>query len=172
LGVSEGRSRGVARAAAVHAQSVDTAQRSVVIHIASRLLALQLALRTSAVGGLEALLTAVELLADWRALRLGSHASGVAAGRLADGLALVAGQLLAGVLGASNGADGALAVNGALGARYLLALHLALRASAHWVANSRALRVVAHPLAHRVARASSRQGHNAIGGIWHLFLFG
>jgi len=83
----------------------------------------------------------------------------VASSRLANSLALVASQLLAGVLGASDGAHRSLAMNGALGARYLFAFHLALRACANRVANSRALRIVAHPLAHRVARTGSGKNH-------------
>jgi len=133
--------------------------RNIVVGIARWLLALKLALGTSAVGGLQALLAAVQLFADRRALRFRSHAGGVATSRLAHSLALVASQLLAGVLGAADRANRALAVDGALGARYLFTFHFALRASAHRVANSRALRVVAHPLAHRVARAGARKHH-------------
>jgi len=130
-----------------------------IISITEGLLALQLALGTSAVCRLEALLAAVQFLAHRRALRLGSHASGVATSRLAHCLALVAGQLLAGVFRAADGANWSLAVNGAFSARYLFAFHFALRTSAHRVANSRALRVVAHPLADGVAWASARENH-------------
>jgi hypothetical protein len=135
--------------------------RNIVVGIARWLLALKLALGTSAVGGLQALLAAVQLFADRRALRFRSHAGGVATSRLAHSLALVASQLLAGVLGAADRANRALAVDGALGARYLFTFHFALRASANWVADGRALRVIAHPLASRMAGAGSGQGHHA-----------
>jgi len=130
-----------------------------VVSVAHRLLALEFALGAGAVGGLQALLAAVQLLAHRRALRLGSHASGVATGRLADGLALVASELLASVLGAADGAHRSLAVNSALSAGNLLAFHLALGASAHRVADGRALGVIAHPLADWMARAGSWQNH-------------
>ena len=121
------------------------------VGIAGSLLALQLALGLGAVGRLGALVLASELFADRGTLGLGGRARGRAAGRLADGLALGAVVLLALVLGATDGADGLLAMDGALGARYLLALHLALGALAHRVANGGASRVVALPLADRVA---------------------
>jgi len=71
----------------------------------------------------------------------------VAASGLAHRLALGAVILLALVLGAANGAGGLLAMNGALGAGNLLALHLALGTLAHRMADGRALRVIALPLA-------------------------
>jgi len=123
--------------------------------LAGGLLALELALGLGAVGGLDALVVAGELLADGRALGLGSLAGGVAAGGLADGLALGAALLLAGVLGAADGADGLLAVDGALGAGGLLTLHLALGALADGVADGRAGGVVALPLALGVALLGS-----------------
>jgi len=122
--------------------------------LAGGLLALQLALGLGAVGGLDALVEAGELLADGGALGLGSLAGGVAVSRLADGLALGAALLLAGVLGAADGADGLLAVHGALSAGGLLALHLALGALADGVADSGAGGVIALPLAHGVALLS------------------
>jgi len=79
--------------------------------------------------------------------------------RLADGLALGASLFLALVLGATNGAHGLLAVNGALGAGGLLALHLALGALADGVAHSRAGRIVALPLASGVALGSRGRSH-------------
>jgi len=120
-------------------------------NVASGLLALQLALGLGAVGGLEALVLAVQFLANRAAAGFGGVASGVAASRLANGLALGAVFLLALVLGAADGADGLLAVNSALSARNFLALHLALRALAHGVADSRAGGVITLPLASGVA---------------------
>jgi len=134
-----------------------------IISVALGFLALQFALRTSAVGGLDALLAAVQLLANRSALGLRSHAGSVASGWLADGLASVASGQFASILGASNRADWALAMNGALSARYLLAFHFALRSGANRVAYSRALGVIAHPLAHWVARSVDRQGHRILG---------
>jgi len=52
--------------------------------LASRLLALQLALGLGAVGGLGALVEASEFLANRLALGLGGFAGGVAVSRLAD----------------------------------------------------------------------------------------
>lgn len=119
--------------------------------LAGGLLALELALGLGAVGGLDALVVADELFANGGALGLGSLAGGVATGRLADRLALGAALALTMVLGAANGAGGLLAVDGALGATRLFALHLALGALAHRVALSGAGRVVTLPLAGGVA---------------------
>lgn len=132
---------------------------SLLLSLASRALALQLALGLGAVGGLDALVLAIELLAHGGALGLGSDAGGVAAGRLADSLALRAASQLAQLLGAADGAHGALAVDGALGAGDLLTLHLALGASAHRVADRRASGVVALPLAHGVALLGGDESH-------------
>jgi len=115
------------------------------------LLTLQLALGTSAVGGLDTLVVAIQLLAHRAALGLGGLAGGVALGGLADGLALGAAVLLAQLLGTSDGAHGLGAVDGALGAGHLLTLHLALGARAHWVAHGRAGGVITLPLALGVA---------------------
>jgi len=123
--------------------------------LASRALALQLALGLLAVGGLDALVLAVEFLAHWAALGFRSRAGGVALSGSAHGLALRAGVLLAVVLGATDGADGAFAVNGALGAGDFFASHFARGAGAHWVADGGALRIVALPAALRVALFSS-----------------
>jgi len=119
--------------------------------LARCLLALQLALGLGAVGRLNALVEASEFLADRGALGLRSLAGGVATSRLADRLAFGAAFLLALVLGAADGADGLLAVDGALSASGLLALHLAFRALAHRVANGRASGVITLPLALGVA---------------------
>jgi len=138
---------------------VGLAARAALLLLAGSLLALQLALGALAVGGLHALVVAVELLADRRALGFGSGAGGVALGRRANGLALGAVLLLAVVLGAADAADGALAVHGALCALGLLATHLALGLCADGVADSRALRVIALPLASRVALFSGHEGN-------------
>jgi len=121
--------------------------------------ALQLALRLGAVGGLDALVEARQFLAHGRTLGFGRFAGGVAMSRLAHRLALGAAFLLALVLGAANGADRLLAVDGALGTTRLFALHLAFGSLAHGVANCRAARVVALPLASGVA-GLSRNGCN------------
>jgi len=122
--------------------------------VTSRLLALKFALGLSAVGGLDALVCAVQLLAHRGALGFGGSAGGVATCGLAHGLALGASVLLTLLLRAADGAHGTLAVDGALGTRGLLALHLALRARAHGVADSRAGGVITLPLALRVAFVS------------------
>jgi len=127
------------------------ARAAVVVDVAGGALALKLALGLGAVGGLEAFVPANELLANGAAAGFGGRASGLAASRLADGLALGAVFLLALVLGAADGADGLLAVNSALSARDFLALHLAARALAHGVADSRAGGVITLPLASGVA---------------------
>ncbi len=114
---------------------------------ARRLLALQLALRLCAVGRLDTLVVASKFFADRSALGFGGFAGGVAAGRLANRLALGAAILLTEVLGATNGAGGLLAVDSARGAGRLLALHLALGALAHGVALGWAGRVIALPSA-------------------------
>ncbi len=90
--------------------------RAALLLLTRRLLALQLALGLLAVGGLHALVVALELLADRRALGLGRGAGGVALGGSTHSLALGAVFLLAVVLGAPDGAHRALAVNNALGA--------------------------------------------------------
>ncbi len=78
-------------------------------------------------------------------------AGGVAVSRLANRLAFRAVLLLARILGAANGANGFLAMNGALSTGSLLALHLALGALTHRVAHSGALGIVALPTAGGVA---------------------
>ena len=139
--------------------------------LASSLLALELALGAGAVGGLGALVVAIEFLADRAALGLGSLASSVALSGLANGFALGATVLLAQLLGASNRANRLGAVNGALGASHLLALHLALGTSANGVANSRAGGVIALPLALGVAlggRSHGGEQQNGENDEFHL----
>jgi len=127
----------------------------VIRNVAASLLALQLALGTSAVSGLDALVLAVQFFADWRAFWIRSSAGCVALRRSANSFTLRAACLFASVLGASNRAGWAFAVNGALCARSLFASHFALGTSANWVANSRAGWIIALPLALRVALISS-----------------
>jgi len=119
--------------------------------LARGLLADELALGARAHQRLAALPVAVRGLAEGGALRLRRDARSVADRGRADRLALRAVVLLAQRLRATDRAGRLLAVNIALGARELLALHLALRASADGVAHSRAGRVIALPLADRVA---------------------
>jgi hypothetical protein len=129
--------------------------------LAGGLLALELALGLGAVGGLGTLVGAGELFANGLALGFWGSASSVADGGLADRLALGASVLLALLLGAADRANGLLAMNSALGARSLLALHLAFRSLAHRVANGRALRVIALPLAVGVAHLGRGQGQES-----------
>jgi len=116
---------------------------------------LQLALGTSAIGGLDTLVLAIQLLAHRRALGVWGGASGVALRRSTDGLTMRAGILFTFVSWATNAADWSFAVNHTLGARSLFTSHLALGASANRVANSRAAGVITLPSALRVALASS-----------------
>jgi len=102
--------------------------RAALLFLASRALALQLALGALAVGGLDTLVVALELLADRAALGLGGRAGGVALGGRTHSLALGAIFLLAIILGAADGANRALAVHYTLGAGGLLASHLTLGA--------------------------------------------
>jgi len=151
------------------------ARAAVVVDVAGSALALKLALGLGAVGGLEAFVSANELLANGAAAGFGGRASGVAAGRLADGLALGAVFLLALVLGAADGADGLLAVDGALSARDFLALHLATRTLADGVANSGAGGIIALPLAVRMAlggedASNSHKGEESEGDFHHLYV--
>ena len=129
--------------------------RAALFFLAGGFLALQLAFGTLAVGGLDALVVAFQFLADRRAFGFGSSAGGVALSGSADSLALGAVFFLAIVLGATNRANGAFAVNNAFSAGGLLATHLALRTSANGVADSRALRVITLPAALRMALLSN-----------------
>ena len=132
--------------------------------LAGGLLADKLALGARAHQRLAALPVAVGGLAERGALGLGGNAGSVADGRRADGLALRAVVLLAERLRATHGASGLLAVNITLRARKLLALHLALGASADGVAHSRAGGVIALPLADRVAALDLRGAkYNKLG---------
>jgi len=149
--------RGVASVVGLHNGELNILRtaRAALLLLASGLLALQLALGALAVGGLDALVVAFELLAHRAALGFGGGASGVALSRRAHSLALGAVLLLAIVLGATDRAHRALAVNNTFGASGLLASHLALGARAHRVAHSGALRVIALPTALRVALLSN-----------------
>jgi len=145
--------------------------------VAGGLLALKFALGLGAVGGLEALVLAVQFLANRAAAGFGSVASSVAASRLADGLALGAVFLLALILGAADGADGLLAVDGALGARDFLALHLAAGALTDGMADSGAGRIVALPLAGWVAlirggehAGEGHKGEKSEGDFHHFYV--
>jgi hypothetical protein len=119
---------GVARAGCLNNRQLNVASsaRAALLFLASSLLALELALGALAVGGLDALVVAFEFLANRRALGFGSSAGGVALSGSADSLALGAVFLLAIVLGATNRANRAFAVNGAFSAGGLFAAHLAL----------------------------------------------
>jgi len=122
---------------------------------ASRSFALQFALGFLAVGGLHALVLAIQLLADGAAIGLRSGASSVALSRVAHGLARRAGLFLAIVLGATNAAHRSFAVNSTFGACCLFTSHFTLRTRANRVANSRAGWIVALPAALRVALLSN-----------------
>jgi len=128
--------------------------------IARRLLALQLALGTSAIGGLSALVLAIEFLANRGAFRIWGSASGVALRRRANSLAFGARVLFAFISGATNTADWALAMNNALGTRSLFASHFALGFGANRVANSWAGGIIALPFACRVALLSNSEAND------------
>jgi len=118
---------------------------------AGRLLTLQLALGTSTVGGLDALVLARGGFAHRRALGFGGLAGSVALGWLANVFASRAASQFAEILGASQGALGLGAVNGALGAGNLLTSHLALGLLADWVADCGARGIITLPFALGVA---------------------
>ena len=113
-------------------------------------LASKLALGLGAERRLAALPVTTGLFADGRALGFGGDALGVALSGGTDGLALGARLLLAHILGASDGADRFLTVNGALGAGGLLALHLTTGTLANGVAHSGAHGVITLPSTGRV----------------------
>jgi len=121
---------------------------------ASRALALQFALGLLAIGRLDTLVLAIQFLAHRAAFGFGSRASRVALSRVAHGFTLGARILLAVVLGATDTAHWALAMHGTLGASHFFTSHLTLRTRAHRVAHSRTTRIVALPLALRVALLS------------------
>jgi len=118
---------------------------------ASRLLTLELALGTGAVGGLDALVLARGGLAHRAALGLGGLAGGVALGRLANVFTSGASGQLAKVLGATQSALGFGAMNGALGAGHFLTSHLTFGFLAHRVAHRGTRGIVTLPLALRMA---------------------
>jgi len=125
---------------------------------------LKFALGLGAVGGFDAFVEAGQFLADRLAFRFRSFAGGVAMSRLANRFTLGASFLFALILRASNSADGFFAVDSAFGAGGFFALHLAFRAFAHGVANSRAGGVIALPFALRVAffcGGNSHQQHES-----------
>jgi len=130
------------------------------LSIARGLLALQLALGTSAIGGLGAFVLAIKFFTNRRAFRIRSGASGVALWRRANGLAFGARVLLAFVGWATNTADWALAMNNALGTRSLFASHFALGFGANRVANSWAGGIIALPFACRVALLSNSEAND------------
>jgi len=124
-----------------------------VLDVTGGLLALKLAFGTRASRGFGARPRARGFFTERGTVGFGGNASGVALGRGAHGFTLGAIAFLAEILGATNRALGLLAVNGALGALRLLALHLAFGTRAHRVADGRAGGVVALPSAFRVARS-------------------
>jgi len=134
--------------------------RAALLFLASRLLALELALGTLAVGRLHALVVAFEFLANRRAFGFRSSASSVALSGSTDGFTLGAILLFAEIFRATNRADRAFAMDHALGTLSLFASHLTLGASTHRVANSRALRIITLPAALRVALFSVHRRHS------------
>jgi len=132
---------------------------SLVWNIARSLLALQLALGTSAVGRFDAFVLAIQFFADWRAFRIRRCACGVALRRCANCFTLWAAILLALIFRATNRADRFFAMNNTFSTRSLFTSHLTFRTSAHWVANSRARRIIALPTASRVALFSSNKSN-------------
>jgi len=122
-----------------------------ILVLAGRVLANQLAFRARAGGWLLALPVALRGLAQGRAGGFRSLAGSVADGRRAHSLALRAALLLAHVFRAAHCALRLLAVHLALGAGSLLALHLALGSLADGGALCRANGIIALPAAVRVA---------------------
>jgi len=122
---------------------------------ASRLFALQFTLGLGTVGGLGALVLAVQLFANRSTLGFRSNASSVALSRFADGFTLGATFVFTFVLGATDGADRFGAVDSALGASDFFTLHLTLGAFTNRVTYSRARRIITLPLALRMALFSN-----------------
>jgi hypothetical protein len=139
--------------------SVARAALVAVVLVASWLLALELALWLLAVGWLDALVVAVWLFADRGTLWLWSLAGSVALSWVADGLALRATILFAGLLRATDRASWAFAVDSAGSARGFFALHFTLWTRADRVAHSRALWIITLPLAVWVALFSGDSRH-------------
>jgi len=121
-----------------------------VLVLTGRLLAGEFALWLRAQRWLAALPLALGLLTDWGAYWLRSSALGVALSWGTYGFARWAGLLLAHLLWTTDAAYWTVAVNGALSARGLLALHLTTRTLTDRVADSWADRIVARPAASRV----------------------
>jgi len=145
----EGRSIFVARAALSKDGRV----------FASGFLAGQLTLRLRAESRSLALPCALGLLAERRAVWLGGSASGAADSGSAHSLTSRAVFLLAHILRASHRANRLFAMNLTLGTFSRLAVHLALGASADWVALCRANGIITKPFALRVALGSRSYGH-------------
>jgi len=122
--------------------------------LASRTLALELALWLGAQSGLLAFPVAFHLLAHWRASGSWGDAACVALRRSTNSLALWATLLFAHIFRAANTAFRSFTVNSAGCTRRLFALDLALGALAHRVALCRANWVVALPATFRVALSS------------------
>jgi len=129
------------------------------LSLASRLVALQLALRAWAHVWLLALPVALGLLAHRSADRLRSNAASTAVSWRANSLALRAVLGLAHLLRAAHVTLWLIAVDLAASASSLLTLNLALWTLAHRVALGRASRVIALPTALRVAISLSLSSH-------------
>jgi len=99
-----------------------------------------------------------------------SSAGSSADGGTADGLTSWAVFHFTHFFGATNGADGLFAVNFTFGAFGGFAVHLALGASAHWMAFGRAYGIVAQPFALGVASGCRSKGHdgNSKNKILHI----
>jgi len=151
LHLGDGRSLGERRGGGLHVRGVALAAFLLVLDVTGGLAALQLALGTRAGGRLGARPRARSLLTEGSTVGLRGDAGRVALSRRADRLTLRARLLLAHVLGAADRALRLLAVDRALGAGGLLALHLALGTRADGMADGGAGRVVTLPAALRVA---------------------
>jgi len=134
-----------------HVVLVAFAARLCVLEIASSLLALQFTFRSLAVSWLDAFVSAIEFLANRRALWIRGCASGVALRRSANSLTFRAAVLFTFVLGATDTAHRSFAVHNTLGARSFFTSHLAFWSGANRVANSRASGVITLPSAVRMA---------------------
>jgi len=122
-----------------------------VFDITGRFRTLELAFGARAGRRFSARPRARSLLTERRAVGFRGNTGSVALGRGANRLAFRARVFLAHVFRATNRAFRLLAVNRAFSAFRLLTLHLAFRASADRVTNSRARRIVALPATGRVA---------------------
>jgi len=124
-----------------------------VFDVTRRFGALELALRARARRGFGARPRARRLFAERSAIGFRGDTRRVALCGSADGLTLGTRLFLAHVFGTTDRAFRLFAVDRALRALGLLALHLALGTSAHRVADGGARGVIALPAAHRVARS-------------------